>query len=87
MMRRGLSGSFAVIALAIGAGCTSGEIISPIVFARPTSVTIAGNDRLSSVGGDSLILTSGYGAQHVARAYGDSLHVRFFEYDLRFRRQ
>ena len=39
------------------------------------------------VGPDSLVLTSGYGTQHAARAYGDSLHVRFFEYDLRFRRQ
>jgi hypothetical protein len=39
------------------------------------------------VGRDSLVLTSGYGAEHSARAYGDSLHVRFFEYDLRFRRQ
>ena len=39
------------------------------------------------VGRDALTLTSGDGAQHAARAYGDSVHVRFFEYDLRFRRQ
>ena len=38
------------------------------------------------VGRDSLVLTSGYGTQHPARAYGDSIHVSFFEYDLRFRR-
>lgn len=39
------------------------------------------------IGRDSLLLTSGYGTQHNARAYGDSLDIRFYEYDLRFRRK
>ena len=38
------------------------------------------------VGHDSLLLTSGYGTQHAGLAYGDSVHVRYYEYDLHFRR-
>ena len=151
MMIRGICGLLAVIPLAIGTGCTSGEAVGP-TSGRPNSVSVVGDYVLASVGaealpidegplptrdgspslcnllwdvgaitltsvgfelsyehhsscggpplsrtyeagtyvrvgGDSLVLTSGDGTQHAARAYGDSVHVRFFEYDLRFRRQ